>query len=237
MLHGVENAFGQPVGPPVPGWTPRPRPAPGLVLEGRACRLEALDADRHAADLQAAYATAPDDRQWTYMPHGPFADGDAYRAWVEAAAPLPDPFFLAVVDRATGRATGVASYLRITPEHGTIEVGWISFSPLLQRTVAATEAMALMMRHAFDDLGYRRYEWKCDALNAPSRRAAERLGFRFEGVHRQAIVVKGRNRDTAWFSILDSEWPAVRGALATWLAPENFDADGRQRSPLAVARP
>jgi RimJ/RimL family protein N-acetyltransferase len=188
------------------------------VLEGRTCRLEPLDADRHAADLHAAYGTAPGDRLWTYMPTGPFADAGAYRAWVQGVAHRPDPFFLAVVDRTTGGATGVASYLRITPEHGTVEVGFITFSPLLQRTIAATEAMALMMGHAFDDLGYRRYEWKCDALNAPSRRAAERLGFRFEGVHRQAVVVKGRNRDTAWFSILDSEWPTVRAALDAWLA-------------------
>ena len=139
-----------------------------------------------------------------------------------------------VVDRATDRASGVASYLRIDPGQGTIEVGYITFSPALQRTTAATEAMALMMRHALEDLGYRRYEWKCDALNAPSRAAAQRLGFTFEGIHRQARVVKGRNRDTAWFSVLDSEWPAVRAAFDAWLDPANFDADGRQRAPLAI---
>jgi len=222
----------RPVGPPIPGWTPRPRPAADLVLEGRRCRLEPLDADRHAAGLHAAFARAPDDGLWTYLPQGPFADAGAYREWVRGAAHREDPLFLAVVDRAGGAPTGVASYLRISPEHGTIEVGWITFSPALQGTTAATEAMALMLRHAFDDLGYRRYEWKCDALNAPSRRAALRLGFTFEGVHRQAQVVKGRNRDTAWYSILDSEWPAVREALDAWLDPANFDADGRQRAPL-----
>ena len=237
MLPGVENAFGQPVGSPVPGWSPRPRPAPGLVLEGRWARLEALEADRHAADLHAAYALAPDDRLWTYMPHGPFADAEAYRSWVRAVIDRADPFFLAVVDRGTGLAAGAVSYLRIAPEHGAIEVGWITYSPLLQRTTAATEAMALMMGHAFDELGYRRYEWKCDALNAPSRAAAERLGFTFEGVHRQAVVVKGRSRDTAWFSILDSEWPAVRAALDAWLDPANFAADGRQRTPLLTGGP
>lgn len=231
----MENAFGQPIGPPVPGWTTRPRPAPGLVLEGRTCRLEPLDAGRHAADLHAAYARAPDDRQWTYMPQGPFADAAAYRAWVEAVAHQEDPFFLAVVDPATERATGVASYLRIDPDQGTIEVGYITFSPALQRTTAATEAMALMMGHAFEALGYRRYEWKCDPLNAPSRAAAQRLGFGFgfEGIHRQARITKGHNRDTAWFSVLDSEWPAVRAALSAWLEPANFDAAGRQRAGLS----
>jgi len=219
----------------VPGWSPRPRPDPGLVLEGRTCRLEPLDADAHAAALHAAYAAAPDDALWTYMPDGPRADAAAHRAWVASVAHREDPFFLAVVDAGTGRPAGVASYLRIAPEHGTIEVGWIALSPLLQRTTAATEAMWLMMRHAFDDLGYRRYEWKCDALNGPSRRAAERLGFTFEGIHRQAVVVKGRNRDTAWFSVLDSEWPAIGAALEAWLDPANFDAGGRQRKPLAIS--
>ena len=225
-----------PLGAPVPDWRERPRPAPDLVLEGRTCRLEPLDADRHAAELHAAFATAPDDRLWTYMPQGPFADAPAFRAWVEEVEHRPDPFFLAVVDGGTGRATGVASFLRIDPANGTIEVGYITFSPLLQATTAASEAMALMMRHVFDELGYRRYEWKCNALNAASRRAAERLGFTFEGVHRQAMVVKGRNRDTAWYSLLDTEWPAVRAAFDRWLARANFDSAGRQRSRLAARR-
>ena len=144
-----------------------------------------------------------------------------------------DPLFHAVVDRANGRATGVASYLRIEERAGVIEVGHINYAPPLQRTPASTEAMYLMMRRVFDELGYRRYEWKCDALNAPSRAAARRLGFRFEGIFRQATVYKGRNRDTAWFSVLDSEWPALKAAFERWLSPENFDEDGRQRQSLA----
>ncbi len=229
------STFGQPVGPPVPGWTPRPRPAPDLRLEGRWAVVERLRPD-HVAGLHAAFAEVRDDRLWTYMAYGPWADEAAYREWVAQAIGTEDPLFLAIVDRATNRPTGMAAYLRITPEHGTIEVGWITFSPALQATTTATEAMAQMMRHAFDDLGYRRYEWKCDALNAPSRRAAERLGFSFEGIHRQAVVVKGRNRDTAWFSILDSEWPGVRAALDAWLDPGNFDAGGRQRQALLTPR-
>jgi RimJ/RimL family protein N-acetyltransferase len=150
---------------------------------------------------------------------------------VEARQDSADPLFFAVVDAASGRAAGVASYLRIDPVNGVIEVGHLAFAPQLQRTRVATEAMYLMMKHAFS-LGYRRYEWKCDALNAPSRRAAERLGFTFEGVFRQAIVYKGRSRDTAWFSVIDSEWPVLETAFLAWLDPDNFDADGRQRRSL-----
>jgi RimJ/RimL family protein N-acetyltransferase len=200
-------------------------------MHGRYCRLEPLAASRHAADLHDAYSTDRDGRMWTYLASGPFATRDEYRTWVESRQDSRDPLFFAVVDAATGRATGVASYLRIDPANGVVEVGNIAFSPLLQRTRAATEAMYLMMRHAFE-LGYRRYEWKCDALNEPSRRAAERLGFVFEGVFRQAVVYRGRSRDTAWYSIMDSEWPGRETAFRAWLDPGNFDADGRQKRSL-----
>jgi RimJ/RimL family protein N-acetyltransferase len=224
------NALGQPVGPPLPGWRPPPRPA-RAVLEGRYGRLEPLDAERHAADLHAAYSQDAEGRMWTYLHSGPFASPGEYRDWVEARQESADPLFFAVVDATSGRARGVASYLRIDPANGVIEVGHLAFAPQLQRTRVATEAMYLMMKHAFE-LGYRRYEWKCDALNAPSRRAAERLGFTFEGVFRHAIVYKGRSRDTAWYSVIDSKWPVLETAFVAWLSPDNFDADGRQRRPL-----
>jgi RimJ/RimL family protein N-acetyltransferase len=215
---------------------PRPRP-PRTAMEGRLCRVEPLDPARHAADLFAANSADGDGRMWTYMGYGPFATSADYRAWAEGACKTDDPLFHAIVDLATGRAAGIASYLRIEPAGGVIEVGHIALSPALQRTPAATEAMWLMMRRVFVELGYRRYEWKCDALNAPSRRAAERLGFTFEGIFRQATIYKSRNRDTAWFSVIDSEWPALDAAFRSWLAPQNFDAEGRQRRSLADLRP
>jgi RimJ/RimL family protein N-acetyltransferase len=198
------------------------------ALTGDRVRLEPLDPGRHADDLYAA--AAGDPHLWDYLPYGPFADVEELRAHLARQAESDDPLFFTVVD--DGRAAGVASYLRIEPEHGCIEIGHIWFGASLQRTPAATEAIYLLARHAFDDLGNRRLEWKCDAANARSRRAAERFGFTFEGVFRQHMIVKGRNRDTAWFSIVDGEWPAVRDAFETWLRPENFDADGRQRTPL-----
>ena len=206
-------------------------------MRGRACRVEPLDPNRHAADLFAANADDADGRIWTYMGYGPFASLDGYRDWMLSSCLGDDPMFHAVVNAATGRAEGVASYLRIEPAVGVIEVGNICFSPRLQRTAAATEAMYLMMRRAFDELGYRRYELKCDALNAPSRAAAKRLGFQYEGIFRQATLYKGRNRDTAWFAITDGDWPAVKAAFETWLAPENFDAGGAQVKSLAAFMP
>ena len=226
---------GQPVGFPVPGWTPRPRP-PRRPMAGRYCRLEPLDPARHGPDLFAANA-ADDGRMWTYLPVGPFDGEAAYRRWLESVAGGDDPLFHAVVDVAGGRAVGLCSYLRVDPPNGVIEIGHLQFSPRLQRTPAATEAMFLLIRRAFDELGYRRMEWKCDSLNAPSRAAAARLGFRFEGIFRQAVVYKGRNRDTAWYSIVDSEWPSRRAAGERWLEATNFDAAGRQIARLADLRP
>ncbi|MCC6237437.1 MAG: GNAT family N-acetyltransferase [Dehalococcoidia bacterium] len=230
------NELGQPIGAPVEGWTPRALPA-RAPLEGSRCRLEPLDAARHLEALHEANQLDVDGRNWTYLPYGPFPTLEAYRDWFTIAAASTDPLWFAIVDRALDRAVGVASYLRIDPVNGVIEVGHLAFSPLLQRTPVATEAMYLMARHAFDDLGYRRYEWKCDTFNAPSRNAALRLGFRAEGTFRQAVVMKGRNRDNAWFSILDSEWPAIRAALEGWLAPSNFDDAGQQRAALASFMP
>jgi RimJ/RimL family protein N-acetyltransferase len=226
------NAFQQPIGPDVPGWTPRPRP-PLTSATGRYCRLEPLSAERHAADLYQAFSQAPDDSDWTYMGVGPFADVAAYRAFAEAAKAGNDPLHHAIIDLQTGRAIGTLALMRIDPANGVIEVGFVSFSRQLKRTRIATEAQFLLMRRAFDELGYRRYEWKCDSLNAPSRQAAARLGFQFEGVFRQATIYKGRSRDTAWFSIIDSEWPALRTAYERWLDPANFDEQGRQRQGLS----
>ncbi len=226
MTHASSD---RPLGPLLPNWTPPPRPA-RADLPGRYARLEPLTPD-HAPDFFAA--AEGHDWIWDYMPDGPFAKEADYLAWSERAQRSPDPHFFAIRDLETGKATGVASYLRITPEAGSIEVGNICLTPALQRTRAATEAMALMMGWAFD-AGYRRYEWKCNALNLPSRAAAQRLGFSFEGVFRQAIVVKNRNRDTSWFSVIDSEWPALKQAFDTWLAPENFDEAGQQRVSLSA---
>jgi len=229
------NEFGQPIGPPLPGWSPRPLP-PRTAVEGRFCRVEPLDLERHAAQLFAANSDDRDGRNWTYLPYGPFPSFGPFRDWVEAASRTRDPLRHAIIDLGSGAAVGVASLMRIDPAAGVIEIGGITYSPRLQRKPAATEAMYLLMRRVFDELGYRRYEWKCDSLNAASRAAAERLGFRYEGLFRQATVYKGRSRDSVWFSILDSEWPALRTGFERWLDPANFDAAGRQRASLARLR-
>jgi RimJ/RimL family protein N-acetyltransferase len=227
------NDLGQPIGFPVAGWTPRALP-PRTAMRGHFCRVEPLNAARHAADLYAANSEDRDGRMWTYLPQGPYADFASYRAASEAAAASESRIAYAIVPLDRGTALGVASYLNINRSAGSIEVGSIAYSPALQRTPAATEAMYLMMRRVFDELGYRRYEWKCNALNAPSRAAAQRLGFIYEGLFRQADVVKGHNRDTAWFSITDGEWPHLKTAFERWLAPGNFAADGRQQASLSA---
>ena len=229
------NEYAQPIGEPVPGWKARPLPG-DVTLRGAYCRLEPLDAKRHADDLYAAYRVAPDHRDWTYMPVGPFDTADDYRRYAEDAARSADPRHYAVVDGKTAKPVGTLALMRIEPRHGVIEVGSVAFSPLLKKTRLSTEAQFLLMRYAFDELGYRRYEWKCDSLNAPSRRTAERLGFSFEGIFRQAIVYKGRNRDTAWYSVIDGEWPRIGAAFRAWLSEENFDEGGEQRASLAELR-
>jgi RimJ/RimL family protein N-acetyltransferase len=227
------NQLGQPIGFPMPNWQPRPRP-PQEAIDGRFCRLELFDPDRHCAELFDAYAEDKEGRSWTYLAYGPFTSLEQFRDLMRAHFTGQDPLCHIIIDHTSGRAAGMASYMRIDPAMGSIEVGSIAYSPRLQKSRAATETMYLMMRRAFDELGYRRYEWKCDALNAPSRQAAERLGFRFEGIFRQAVVYKGRNRDTAWYSILDREWPPLKGAFERWLDPRNFDGEGRQRESLSA---
>ncbi len=226
------NELGLAIGYPVENWQPPPRP-PYEPMQGRYCRVEPLDPDRHAEDLHAANLTDHENRIWAYLPYGPFDALDEYRAWMGATCLNADPMFHAIVDLETGKAAGVASYLRIDPQNGSIEVGHINYSPLIQRKRAATEAMYLMMQRAFA-LGYRRYEWKCHAQNKKSRNAAMRLGLSYEGVFRQASVVNGRNRDTAWYAAIDSEWPALQAAFETWLAPENFGEDGTQIEALSA---
>ena len=203
-------------------------------IEGETVRLEPLDVSRHASQIYAAVAGA--DELWEYLPYGPFDTEPAFTAWAAECAASTDPLFYAIVDRVSREALGVGSYLRMAPQHGVIEIGHLLFSPALQRTRQATEAIYLWSRHAFDGLGNRRFEWKCNAQNAPSRRAAERFGFTFEGVFRQHMVVKDRNRDTAWYSIIDREWPARRAAFEAWLSRDNFNSDGRQRRSLADVR-
>lgn len=224
------NALGQPVGLPLADTSPRQVP-PRTAMVGRYCSVVPLSLD-HADDLYTAFRADEENRIWTYLPNGPYNDPADFRAWVNEAIQKDDPLMHAIV--VDGCALGHASYLRITPASASIEVGFINLSPALQRTRAATEFQFLMMRRTFDELGYRRYEWKCDALNAPSRKAAERLGFTYEGTFRQATHYKGRNRDTAWFSIIDNEWPGLKQRFERWLAPENFDDTGTQKRGLSA---
>lgn len=225
------NALGQPVGLEVPQWSGAPYPS-REPMQGRYVRLEPLDANVHAEPLFAANQLDSAGRSWTYLPYGPFEEFAAYRDWMQRACSGDDPLYFAIIDLETGTAVGVASYLDIAPDDGSIEVGHLNFSPRMQRTRGSTEAMYLMMSRAFES-GYRRYQWRCHALNAASCAAAQRLGLSYEGVFRNAKVMKGRNRDTAWFAAIDNEWPALRAAFEIWLNPENFDSQVRQRQRLS----
>ena len=225
------DEYDRPVGQPVAVDLMPSVPDRLRALHGDYVRLEPLAAG-HARDLWTAFCDDPTGRLWTYMAAGPFADEAEFSPWLAQVCVLDSLFMYAIVDRATDTAVGFASFLRVDPGSRSIEVGWVTFSPQLQRSRLATDAMFVMMREAFA-LGYRRYEWKCNALNAPSIAAAHRLGFSFDGVFRNALVVKGRNRDTAWFSIVDRDWPALQAAFVQWLHPQNFDADGAQRSRLS----
>ncbi|MDH4558809.1 GNAT family N-acetyltransferase [Pseudomonas sp. BN417] len=216
--------------PHLPDWQPCPVPT-HAPLPGRFVRLEALDPARHGDDLWQALQ-GPDPALWDYLAYGPFDSREPFDAWLASNAESRDPLFYTVIDQASGRALGILSYLRIAPKDGCIEIGHIAFGKAMQRTPGSTEAVWLLARHAFDDLGYRRLEWKCNARNARSMRAAERLGFTHEGLFRQHMVVKGQNRDTAWFAIIDGEWPSRREAFERWLAVDNFDDEGRQRQSL-----
>ncbi len=226
----IVNELGQPIGWPVATDLPRPRPEK-VRLEGRFCSLVPLDVEAHGGQLWEAFSADMTGVDWTYLPVAPIETEADFGVFLRAAEASEDPLYFTVLN-AEGRAVGHATYLRIDPANGVIEVGYIHFSPLMQRTPMSTEAMYLMMAYVFETLGYRRYELKCDALNAPSLAAAKRLGFTFEGVFRQAVVYKGRNRDTAWLSVLDSEWPALKARFERWLDVENFDSKGRQRTRL-----
>lgn len=235
------NEHGLPVGPAVPDWTPPPRP-PRDVLAGRFCRLEPLDVAAHAADLHHHFAEDTDGRDWSYLPYGPFEDPGAFEAWMAGTCLGEDPFFYAIVEAATGRAAGMVSYMRINPEHGSIEVGHVHHAPAIQRGRVTTETMYLMMRWAFE-AGYRRYEWKSHTLNRRSRAAAQRLGLSYEGIFRDHLIHRGRSRDTAWYACIAPEWPALRAAFEAWLDDSNFNPDGNQRrrlsaltAPVLVAR-
>lgn len=229
------NRFGQPIGAAVAGWTPRPLP-PHTPLHGRFCSVEKFIAARHARDFTAAFLNEPDDRLWTYLLEERPETAEGFAQLCDHLEASGDPMHQAIVAHETGRVVGSAAFMRIDRGNGAIEVGSIRFSPAVQRRPAGTEAMYLMMRRAFDELGYRRYEWKCDALNEPSRRAADRYGFSFEGIFRQAVVIKGRSRDTAWYSVIDRDWPVLRAGFERWLAPDNFNADGTQKHGLAALR-
>jgi len=225
------NESDQPIGEEIPGWKSARIPPP-TSIEGRFCRVEPLDVEKHLHDLFEAYTQDSEGKLWTYMLVGPFSRIEELRDWMEPACKATDPLFHALIDLTTGRAVGMAAYMRIKPEIGVIEVGSIAYSPRLQRTPIATEAMFLMMKRVFTELGYRRYEWKCDSLNSASRRAAERLGFSYDGLFKQALVYKGRNRDTAWYSMLDCDWPSVEKGYLKWLEAGNFDEAGRQKQKL-----
>ena len=229
-----KNSLGQAIGAPLSDWQACKRP-PKTTILGNYCRVEILDIEKHADDLYHAFAKDTDHSNWTYLPYGPF-DGeegfDEFKAWMKSTCAAEDPLFHTVIDLKSNKAVGIASLMRIEPQVGVIEVGHIHFSPLMQRTPISTEALFLLMKRVFDELAYRRYEWKCDSLNSPSCNAAKRLGFIPEGVFRQLTMYKGRNRDTAWFSIIDSEWPVLKAMFEAWLVPENFTNTGEQIKPL-----
>ena len=231
-IYAQSTQYGEPIGLDLPPRdTPR-LPDRSIVLTGNYCRLEPLDADKHVADLFAGYQLDTTGQLWTYIPNGPYKAEADLRTWALAAQEKSDPFFYSIIDLKTNKAVGIASYLRIDPVNHSIEVGWITYTPLMQRSPISTEAMYLMMKQAFY-MGYRRYEWKCNALNAPSISAAMRLGMTFEGLFRQMNMPKGKNRDTAWFAIIDKDWPVAKEAFEKWLAPENFDANGTQKTALS----
>jgi RimJ/RimL family protein N-acetyltransferase len=227
-ITSATNSLGQPIGRPV-DWAPV-SPPPRVALSGKYCSVEPLDALKHAANLFKAHVSDMEERNYTYLPYDKPKSEAEMAAWCEKMSTTKDPLFFAICNT-KGEAIGVASYLRIDPTFGAIEVGHLNYSPLLQKTPAATEAMFLLMKNAFD-LGYRRYEWKCDSLNAPSRTAAARLGFIYEGLFRNHLVYKGRNRDTTWFSITVEEWPGVKKAFEGWLDEGNFDTEGKQKKKL-----
>jgi RimJ/RimL family protein N-acetyltransferase len=231
IMMSNKNELNQPVGAPVNNWVEALKPSINEMI-GQYCAVLPLNIDAHAESLYSAFTQDKENKNWTYLPYGPFENFNEFKAWITGVENKDDPIFYVVIDKKNNSVVGLTSYLRINQRHGVIEVGHIHYSPLMQRTSMATEVMFLMMQYAFESLNYRRYEWKCDSLNEKSNQAALRLGFSFEGIFRQAIVYKGRNRDTAWYSILDSEWPRLKQAFLLWLSPSNFDGDGQQLMSL-----
>lgn len=226
------NQYNQPIGHPVSNWSTRKNPTKP-TLEGIYCRLEKIDPTRHLEDLYTVYGPDTTPMNWTYLPLVPFEHKLEFSAYLTSISQSQDPVHYAIVDKTSGKALGTLALMRIDKVQGTVEVGFVIYSDQLKRTRIATEAQYLLACYALDELGYRRYEWKCDALNEPSKQAALRLGFVYEGIFRNAVVYKGRNRDTAWFSIIDSEWPKIKSRLESWLAPSNFMSDGKQRKRLS----
>lgn len=231
MSHHI-NPLGQQIGFPLPHWQACKKPSKTTKL-GRYCRLELLDSTQHGEDLWQAFSADKEDRIWTYLPYGPFTKKAQLTQWIDSHNNSEDPLFYAIIETTSNQATGIASYLRIQAEVGVVEVGHINYSPALQQTTAATEAMYLMMNHVFE-LGYRRYEWKCDNENQGSKKASKRLGFSYDGLFHQAFVYKNRSRDTAWFSILDKDWPTLQAEYQRWLALDNFTSNGKQLSKLST---
>ncbi len=228
------NEHHQPLGEVVEHWLPKAKPYREITLEGQYCLLEPLDVERHVAELFDSFWTNNQGESWTYLPYGPFYTLDALQEWfMTILHEEKDTLLYAIVSKKTRKAIGNCGYLRINPQHGVVEIGHVHYSAFLKKTPIATEAIYLMLSCVFDTLKYRRCEWKCHALNEPSRRAALRLGFQFEGIFRQSNVFKGHNRDTAWFSIIDKEWPLIKERLEKWLSPSNFDHNGKQISPLS----
>ncbi len=225
------NELGQPIGPALENWSPRPRPLRTSIF-GRYCRLEPMVPEQHSKQLFEAFSQDQEGRNWTYLFSEPFECEKEFQQYLLESCCGDDPLFFTVIDNVTELAVGMFALMRIDPVMGVIEVGHINFSPLMQRTPVASESIFLLMKRVFDELGYRRFEWKCDNNNAPSKRAAERFGFTFEGIFRQAVIYKGRSRDTAWFSIIDQEWPQVKAMFEGWLAPQNFDEQGMQKASL-----
>ncbi|CAG9296343.1 GNAT family N-acetyltransferase [Celerinatantimonas diazotrophica] len=231
----VQNQYGQPIGESLTHWSARPQPQ-SIVLQGEHCRLEPLNAQKHAQDLFDAYASAADDRDWTYMLIGPFHTIEELTEHLQQVESCLDPKHYVIVDSQSNNAVGLIALKSIDSANGVIEVGNVAFSPLLQKTIAATEAQFLLMRYVFEQLNYRRYEWKCDSFNEASKKAALRLGFSFEGLFRQAIVYNGRSRDTSWYAMIDKDWPIIRDAFIKWLSPKNFNHQGQQKRSLSCMR-
>ncbi|TGN01562.1 GNAT family N-acetyltransferase [Leptospira yasudae] len=225
------NSLGQPIGTPLPDWKPASLPKKE-TMQGRFCRLEPLDPERHAESLYSANSLDAGGAMWTYLPYGPFKTFSEYQEWMKNTCLTEDPLFFTILDLSSDRAVGLASYAEISPKAGSIEVGHLAYSPLMRQSPVSSEAMYLMMKNAFE-LGYRRYQWRCNALNFPSATAAQRIGLSFEGIFRQANVLKGHSRDTAWFSAIDEEWPAIQEAFLKWLNPDNFDENGFQKVRLS----